>query len=785
MSRFHFDRPAENWLEALPLGNGSLGAMCWGDAQTARFDINDETAWSGSPASESRQGTLAADEAASLLASAREAIDDRRWEEANEPLGRLQSDYGQAYLPFGTVRLVFERMPNAAASDYSRTLDLATATHEVRATGTVQRTIVSARHGLLVHVADGPRTGALVRLELTSPLRILSATTLEHESTLLVRMPSDVAPTHEPEFAAAAWSEVPGDSLEGALVARSVVETDRLGDTRTVVLIATETSYAGLGRGIRGTAEDARARAVARIDAAVAAGVDIVIAEHKSDHRELFDRVVLALPGKDSGATGEVSTDSRMRMAFADAKGPIAADPGLASLLFDYGRYLLISSSRPGGLPATLQGIWNDRMQPPWSSSYTTNINLQMNYWQAEVVNLPETVEPLISFIEALALAGEATAARLYGAAGWVAHHNSDAWLFTSPAGGGRGDPSWAFWPMAGPWLVRHLAERLAFGSAESGFVERAWPIIRSTAAFGLDWLVRLPDGTWGTSPSTSPENTFRTPDGATGSVSRSSAMDLALLRDLFEIVASVAPLVDASGDSLVTECAARLLLLPPSPLVASDGTLLEWDEEFDEVDPHHRHLSPLYSIFPGSGRGDAAVRSAATATLERRGDDSTGWSLVWKTALWARLGRPDKVSDLLRLFFRPAGESSVPWAGGLYPNLFAAHPPFQIDGNLGFTAALAEALVQSHDGAIDLLPALPAGLGTGSVRGLVARPGVIVSIEWADGVLVRASLRARDPGFSATVSVRYRATPLLRLVTGNGSTIVTAAEFLESDTPK
>jgi alpha-L-fucosidase 2 len=526
------------------------------------------------------------------------------------------------------------------------------------------------------------------------------------------------------------------------------------------VFAATATTYVSPLHAPRGTSTDAAAEATARIDAAAEAGADRVMAAHTHDFQALMSRVGIDLGPQDD----TTPTDARVIAAAGHPGGPLAADPSLAALLFDVGRYLLISSSRPGGLPATLQGIWNDSMQPPWSSNYTTNINLQMNYWAADVVHLPETAEPLLDFVEALSVAGRATAERLYGARGWVVHHNSDAWAYSSPVGGGQGDPSWAFWPMAGPWLVRHLAERMNFG--DSTLLQRAWPIMRGAAEFALDWMVRLPgtaDSTeaWGTLPSTSPENQFMTPGGASASLGTSSTMDLSLLRELFQTVLDTANRLGRSADPVAREVATRIGDLAVAPLLGADGCIREWWEDPADVDPHHRHVSHLYSLYPGSAPYDETHREAAARTLVSRGDDSTGWSLAWKLALWARLGRPEKVSDLLRLQFRPAGSVSGPFAGGLYPNLFAAHPPFQIDGNLGFVAALTETLMQSHDGRIVLLPALPRELATGSVRGLVARPGVLVDLEWADCELTAVTLIARDAPVHVSVSYRDRSVAL------------------------
>ncbi|KNC20213.1 hypothetical protein AC792_01715 [Arthrobacter sp. RIT-PI-e] len=767
MTILSYPAPATAWLEALPLGNGALGAMCWGDASAPRFDLNDETAWSGGPRSERLQRGPDTGTARDLVAGARAHLAGGRPIDAEAAVIALQSDYTQAFLPLGTLELRLP--PGASPGTYRRVLDLDDAVHTVRSGPLTQRTVASCPHGVLMHVIDGLPPGAVVEVSLTSPLRAVGRT----GGTLLLRLPSDVAPGHEPTRPPVSWSDVPGASLEAAVVTRTVRARTPEGGPRVVVVTATATADRGPPLAPAGTATDAAARASSRVVAAVLAGSDRVLAAHIEDYRRLADRVGLDLGPQDD----DTPTDVRITRAAEHPEGPLAADPSLAALLFDVGRYLLVSSSRPGGLPATLQGIWNNSMQPPWSSNYTTNINLQMNYWSADVAQLPETAEPLLDLIESLSVAGRDTARRLYGARGWVVHHNSDAWAYSSPVGGGHGDPSWAFWPMAGPWLVRHLTERIRFGDRD--LLPRAWPIIRGAAEFALDWMVELPapEGgapVWGTSPSTSPENRFLLPDGRPASLGTSSTMDLSLLHELFRTVLDTAAALGCSSDPVVREVAERIDALPSVPPVGADGGIREWSDDPVAVDRRHRPLSPLYSLYPGSVPFDEEHRAAATRSLLDRGDDSTGWSLAWKLALWARLGRPDKVSDLLRLQFRPAGSVSGPFAGGLYPNLFAAHPPFQLDGNLGFVAALAETLVQSHEGRIALLPALPPELATGRVRGLLARPGVLVDLDWRNGELVTATLTARDTPLEVVVS--YRGHILRRSVGTTGCSLAASA---------
>ncbi|WP_210508529.1 glycoside hydrolase N-terminal domain-containing protein [Naasia sp. SYSU D00057] len=770
MTDISFSTPARTWLEALPLGNGSLGAMCWGDPREARFDLNDESAWSGSPGSEARQPTVDAEHARRLLADARGAALEGRAVEAERAIREMQSDYTQAYLPLGT--LVVMTGGDEPDADYERRLRLRTAVHEVRSGGRTARSVVSARYGVLLTVLEGTPAP---EVRLTTPLRTVAEETSPDSLVLRLLLPSDVPPSHEPDFPAASWSDRAGDAVQ-AVVA---VKVQPLGGDSWAVWATSETTFSGLGQPL-GDPHRLQEIAIGRLEDAISAGADAVLDEHRADWAERMDRVRLQLDG---ASLDLADPPRRIAAASMDPTGPVRADPGLFTALFDYGRYLLLASSRPGGLPATLQGIWNAEMQPPWSSNYTLNINLSMAYWPAFVANLAETAEPLHAFLAALARAGAPTARRLYDADGWVAHHNSDAWVYTSPVGVRRGDASWAFWPMAGPWLVRHLREAVEYGAMDEAVArEVAWPVARGAVLFALDWMIRMPDASWGTAPSTSPENTFRDEEGRAVAITAASALDLQLLRDLFESAPVIAAAAGAAGDPLLAVAARALRDLPTGPALSADGRILEWGADVPEVDPQHRHLSPLYALYPGDAQFDAAQTAAAEELLRRRGDDSTGWSLAWKTALWARLRRGDRVADLLRLVIRPAGAASGPYAGGLYPNLFAAHPPFQLDGNLGFVAAVAESLLQSHAGEIDLLPALPTELPPGRVAGLVARPGVRVDLVWDATGLREARLRALARHAEGQVVLRLGDTRIRRVVLSAADTVVTPADFAEAD---
>jgi alpha-L-fucosidase 2 len=747
--------------------------MCFGHPLEQRVQINDSTAWSGSPRSEQAGGVIEATSAANALRRARDAIDDGRFDDATSALTELQHRYTQSYLPF--VDLFVNIRTAHVVTDYERYLALDTATHTVnfRLGGRSVSGIVYASrpHGVLVYELKSD-VAIDIELNLSSKLRVAGTHSREAvegggadpycELALTLQLPSDVAPAHEAVSPPIVYDPAPGAAMRASAVLgwrHDGVETGA-GSARGVhtatIMLATETTFRGIGIPPGDDVCEALTRARERVRIALTAGAEVIRAAQLDDHRRLYARAHLQ-----TGRKRERSApiDERLSMANRTKGGAVIGDPQLAGLLFNFGRYLLICSSRPGGVPANLQGIWNDSLRPPWSSAYTTNINLQMNYWPANVANLAECLPPLYDLIDGLAAHGRETAQRLYAASGWVAHHNTDVWAYTHPVGLGRHDPKWAFWPMAGLWLVQHLTEALDFGADDNFARSRVWLPLRGAAEFALSWLVEQPDGRWATNPATSPENVFSFDGHRTAAVAAASALDQMLIADTLDSLVEVASRLGMTDDPIVhrAELVRKRLNRPG---VGRNGLIAEWADDFFMPDPTHRHLSPLYFAYPGIWQLDDELADAVSATLDSRGDDSTGWSLAWKLALRARLRQPEIVDRLLALLFRTATGSEEAFAGGLYSNLFAAHPPFQIDGNLGYVAAIAECLMQSHRGSVELLPAVPSSLGSGTVSGLVARPGISVDIDWRqrNGAvwLKSATLTALTPMARGARSVKW-----------------------------
>ena len=760
--------PAARWLEAYPVGNGLRGAMCAGLAGGEKLWLNDITAWSGHADADPLEGVTA--RGAEAIAAVRAAIETGDLDAADALLQRMQTPWVQAYLPLGWIDIEV-LASDEAAGPVSRRLDLTTgvAAHEYRAGGVEvrHRTWADLATGAIMHEITASEP-VQVNVEVGSLLRPRSDAG-PSGGALATQwwLPVDVAPGHEQPAEPVRYDERIG--RHGAIVVRPFGSAEVTGGVLTSAaatthLFAVATATAPSLPGEPADDRDALQRAEDLLggipaSADVPATATTLLGAHTAAHGALYERCALELPSPDDADAGSVDTVARVRRA------QDRDDPALAALAFHYGRYLLMASSQPGGLPITLQGLWNAELPGPWSSAYTLNINTQMAYWPAETTGLAECHEPLLRFTRRLSeTTGPVVARELYGADGWVAHHNSDAWAHAAPVGAGHGDPAWANWSLGGVWLALHLWEHYAFGGDRAFLRDEAWPALASAAAFALSWIQDDGERAW-TSPSTSPENHYLDADGRERGVAVTATMDVALLRELAAVCRDGAAVLGVD-EPWVAELIARTGRLP-DPRVSARGDLLEWDRERPEAEPEHRHLSHLLGLFPLAQITPGAtpeLARAASESIRLRGPESTGWALAWRAGMQARLGDGDAVHAQLRLALRPADEGSDAHRGGLYPNLFSAHPPYQIDGNLGVTAAIAEALVQSFDepaeraepqprseaASIDparvrllLLPALPPQWPDGAVRGIRSRGDVSVDVRWAGGRLVQARLRA------------------------------------------
>src|SRR5574344_1860658 len=741
--RLWYDKPATVWLEALPLGNSRMGAMVYGGTEIEEIQLNEETFWSGGPHNNNSKESL------QHLTEVRSLIFDGKEKEAEDLINKtfVKGPHGMRFLTVGSVCMDFG---HKEVKNYQRELDLQTATNttsyiynNVKYT---RRAIASLADGVVLVNIKASKKGAL---NFTLSHKCQFPLTVKAEGKSLTATINGV----DQEGIKAALTAQCRTDVKGDGTVKVDGETLKVeGATDVTLYISAATNFVNY-KDVSGNASQKNQQF---LSAAETMKFDQLLKRHLAEYQKQYGRVHLRLATADAQsavANSQLPTDQRLDKFYG------STDMGMVSLLFNYGRYLLISSSQKGGQAANLQGMWNDKRDAPWDSKYTININAEMNYWPAEVCNIPETTEPLFSMIKDLSETGAETARVMYGCRGWMAHHNTDIWRISGVVDGAF----WGMWPMGSAWLSQHLWEKYLY-NGDLKYLEEVYPIMKSACDFYVDFLVEEPVNRWlVVSPSISPENT---PAGRP-SICAGATMDNQILFDLFSKTIKAGTLLKKDKELLAT-FQKTLDRMPPMQ-IGQHGQVQEWMEDLDNPDDKHRHVSHLYGLYPSnqiSPFESPQLFDAARTTLIQRGDVSTGWSMGWKVNFWARLLDGNHARKLIsdQLTLVDPAKGGFNGGGGTYPNFFDSHPPFQIDGNFGCTSGITEMLMQSHDGAIHLLPALPDDWKTGEINGLRTQGGFEVSFKWENGQVQKIEIKSTIGG-----NCRIRVPNKVKLVNGKG----------------